>query len=115
MPRFPRCSILPKDAPTFLVTEYGHPHSAAGFENWMRDRCDEAGLPNCSPHGLRKSCSRRLAERVCAVHKIKAITGHKTDAEVRRCIDKADQVRLAHRVLKKLQDSASSPKPANPL
>ncbi len=53
---------LPKDAPAFLLTEYGRPYSAAGFGNWMRDRCDEAGLPNCASHGLRKACARRLAE-----------------------------------------------------
>jgi integrase len=39
---------------TFLVTEYGKPFTAAGFGGWFRDRCDEAGLPRCSAHGLRK-------------------------------------------------------------
>ncbi|WP_461352213.1 tyrosine-type recombinase/integrase [Bradyrhizobium sp. USDA 4454] len=29
---------------TFLVTEQGKPFTAAGFGNWFRDRCDEAGL-----------------------------------------------------------------------
>ena len=29
---------------TFLVTEYGRPFTAAGFGNWFRDRCNEAGL-----------------------------------------------------------------------
>jgi integrase len=105
----------PKDAPTFLRTEYGRPYSAAGFGNWMRDRCNEAGLPNCSSHGLRKACARRLAEAGCTHHEIKAITGHKTDAEVRRYTAKADQVLLAHSAFEKLQDTANNPKPANPL
>ena len=43
------------------------------------------------------------------------VTGHKTDAEVRRYAAKADQVRLAHRALEKLQDTANNPKSANPL
>jgi hypothetical protein len=30
---------------TFLVTARGNPFSAAGFGNWFRDRCHEAGLP----------------------------------------------------------------------
>jgi integrase len=105
----------PKDAPTFLLTEYGRPYSAAGFGNWVRDRCDEAGLPNCASHGLRKACARRLAEAGCTIHQIKAITGHKTDAEVHRYTAKADQVRLAHSAFEKLQDTANNPKPANPL
>lgn len=106
---------LPKDAPAFLLTEYGRPYSAAGFGNWMRERCDEAGLTNCSSHGLRKACARRLAEAGYTHHEIKAITGHKTDAEVRRYTAKADQVLLAHSAFEKLQDTANNPKSANPL
>lgn len=106
---------LPKEAPTFLLTEYGRPYSAAGFGNWMRDRCDEAGLSNCSSHGLRKACARRLAEAGRTHHEIKSITGHKTDAEVRRYTAKADQVLLAHSAFEKLRDTANNPKSANPL
>ena len=43
----------------FLVTEYGKPFTAKGFGNWFRDRCDEAGLPQCTAHGLRKAFLRR--------------------------------------------------------
>jgi hypothetical protein len=39
---------------TLLTTQTGKPFSAAGFGNWFRDRCNEAGLPHCSAHGLRK-------------------------------------------------------------
>jgi hypothetical protein len=36
---------------TFLVTgKGGRPFTAAGFGNWFRDRCDEAGLSHCSAH-----------------------------------------------------------------
>ena len=40
---------------TFLVTKFGKPFTAAGFGNWFRRRCDEAGLPHRSAHGLRKA------------------------------------------------------------
>jgi hypothetical protein len=40
---------------TFLVTQYGKPFTAAGFGGWFRERCDEAGLPHCTAHGLRKA------------------------------------------------------------
>ena len=37
---------------TFLVTDFGKPD---GFGNWFRKRCNEAGLPHCTAHGLRKA------------------------------------------------------------
>jgi hypothetical protein len=40
---------------TFLETEQGKPFTAAGFGNKMREWCDEAGLPQCSAHGLKKA------------------------------------------------------------
>jgi integrase len=40
---------------TFLVTAFGKPFSADGFGNLFREYCDEAGLPDCSSHGLRKA------------------------------------------------------------
>jgi integrase len=47
---------------TFLETEYGKPYTANGFGGWFRDRCDEAGLPHCSAHGLRKAGATIAAE-----------------------------------------------------
>jgi hypothetical protein len=41
---------------------------AGRVRNWFRARCDEAGLPHCSAHGLRKVASLRLAEYGCTVH-----------------------------------------------
>lgn len=40
---------------TFLVTQFGKPFTANGFGNWFRKRCNEAGLPHCTAHGLRKA------------------------------------------------------------
>jgi hypothetical protein len=47
---------------TFLVTKHGKPFTANGFGNWFRDRCDEARLPQCSAHGLRKAGATIAAE-----------------------------------------------------
>jgi integrase len=60
---------------TFLTTAYGRPSSTAGFGNKFRDWCNEAGLPHCSAHGLRKAAAARLAERGATAHEIMAITG----------------------------------------
>ena len=56
---------LPRTNLTFLMTEHGAPFTNAGFGNWWRDRCNEAGLPQCTAHGLRKLATVRLIEAGC--------------------------------------------------
>ena len=84
---------------TFLVTAFGKPFTPAGFGNWFRDRCDDAGLKHCSAHGLRKAGARRLAERGKSGHQIKAVTGHRTLKEVDRYTEAARQKLLAESAL----------------
>jgi len=93
---------------TFLVTEFGKPFTAAGFGNWFRDRCNEAGLPHCSAHGLRKAAARRLAEAGCTEHEIAAITGHRSLREIVRYTKAADQKRLAAAAMQKVKTRTSS-------
>ena len=80
---------------TFLVTWTGAPFTAAGFGNHFRDWCNEAGLPQCSAHGLRKAICRRLAEAGCSSLQIAAITGHKTSRLVDHYTAARDQALLA--------------------
>jgi integrase len=80
---------------TFLATDFGRPFTAAGFGGWFRDRCDEAGLPHCSFHGLRKAAASRLADIGCTPHEIAAITGHASLREIERYTKTADRRRLA--------------------
>jgi integrase len=84
---------------TFLVTNFGKPFSMAGFGNWFRDRCNEAGLPDRSAHGLRKSALTRLAEAGMSTHQIMAISGHKSLSEVERYTRAANQKRLAKQAI----------------
>jgi integrase len=88
---------------TLLTTQTGKPFSAAGFGNWFRDRCNDAGLPHCSAHGLRKAAARRLAEAGCTMHEIAAITGHASLSEVQRYTKAADQARLARAAMDKVK------------
>lgn len=60
---------------TFLVTEWGRPFTAAGFGNWFRARCDEAGLKGLSAHGLRKAGATIAAENGATAHQLMAIFG----------------------------------------
>lgn len=80
---------------TYLVTEYGKPFGKAGFGNKMREWCDEAGLPHCSAHGLRKAIARRMAEGGATQQQIKAVGGWSGDAEVAIYTAAADQERMA--------------------
>jgi site-specific recombinase XerD len=80
---------------TFLVTEQGKPFTAAGFGNWFRDRCDEAGLPNCAAHGLRSAAATRLAEYGATAHQLMAWFGWRTLSEAERYTQEANRKRLA--------------------
>jgi len=90
-------SILaaPSGGLVFLLNEYGRPYSRKGFGNKFRQWCDEAGLPQCSAHGLRKAAARRFAEAGCSNQQIKAWTGHTTDSEVARYTAAASQELLS--------------------
>jgi integrase len=79
----------------FLLSEHGKPFSRKGFGNKFRRWCDEAGLPHCSAHGLRKAAARRFAEAGCSNQHIKAWTGHTTDSEVSRYTAAADRELLS--------------------
>jgi integrase len=88
---------------TFLVTEAGAPFTSAGFGNWFRDRCDQAGVPfGYSAHGLRKAAARRLAEAGCSTLEIMSITGHKTLREVERYTRSVSQETMATGAMAKL-------------
>jgi integrase/recombinase XerD len=88
---------------TFLVTEYGKPFSVAGFGAKFREWCNQAGLPHCSAHGLRKATAARLAERGATPHEIMAITGHRSLGEVERYTRAARKSQLADSAMAKLK------------
>src|SRR5437660_6019595 len=91
---------------TFLTTSGGKPFTAAGFGNWFRDMCSDAGLPKaCSAHGLRKAACRRLAEAGCSEKQIAAISGHSDLREVARYTRAADQARLARKAMEAMRET----------
>jgi integrase len=82
-------------ARAYLVTEFGKPFSAAGFGNWFRERCNEAGLEHCSAHGVRKAGATIAAENGATAHQLKAMFGWRTLKEAERYTKAADEKRLA--------------------
>ena len=60
---------------TFLVTSFGNPFTSNGFGNAMRQWCDQAGLPHCTSHGLRKAGATIAAENGASDLQLMAIFG----------------------------------------
>lgn len=100
----------PDDAEAFLLTAYGKPYTNAGFGNKMREWCDQASLPNCTAHGLRKAMMRRLAERGLANRTLKSVSGHSGDDEVSLYTEAANQAVLADEAIALVAEWESNPK-----
>ncbi|NIX75205.1 site-specific integrase [Microvirga terricola] len=88
---------------TFLVTTFGKPFTAAGFGNKFRDWCDQAGLPHCSAHGMRKAVATRLAEAGASTHQIQAVTGHQSLGMLAPYTRDANKSTLADSAMKLLE------------
>ena len=93
---------------TFLTTQYKRGFAGVSFGHWFRKRCNEAGLPHCSAHGLRKAAARRLADAGASMHEIAAVTGHASLKEVQRYTRGADQRRLARAAIAKVKPRTPS-------
>jgi integrase len=96
---------------TYLVTGFGKPYSKAGFGNAFRDWCDEAGLPQCTAHGLRKAMMRRLSEQKTSQQGIKAVSGHSGDQEVALYVAAANQRAMADDAITSVSDWELSNQP----
>jgi integrase len=94
-------NALPPGQTTFLQTRNGTVRSAAGLGNNMREWCDAVGLSECSSHGLRKACARRLIEAGATPHEMMSVTGHKTLAEAQRYAETFDRSSAADRAMEK--------------
>ena len=95
---------------TFLVTSFNRPFTSNGFGNRFRKWCDEARLPQCSVHGLRKAAAARLAALGCTEQEIMSITGHRTSKEVTRYTRAASQKTRAESALRRLSSERTTTK-----
>lgn len=85
-----------------IVTSYGKPFTIAGLGNKMREWCNEAGLPHCTMHGIRKAVSRRLAEGGASNMQGRSITGQKEDATFAYYAESANRKVMADAVFDKI-------------
>jgi hypothetical protein len=89
-----------------IVTEFGKPFTDAGMGNRMRKWCDDAGLPQCSMHGLRKAMSRQLAETGATDAQGMAVTGHKNPKTFAKYRARANRKALADHAVSNLGELA---------
>ena len=80
---------------TFLINDLGRPFTIDGLGNKMRQWCDEAGLPQCSMHGLRKAGATIAADNGATDSQLMAIFGWTTRKQTAHYTKKADRRRLA--------------------
>lgn len=102
--------LVPAGQMTFLQSRYGRPFTKESLGNRFREWCDEAGLPQCSLHGLRKLMAVRLAEAGCSAPEIAAVTGHKSLREVQRYIRAAEQKTLSGSAMERIGGTAGEQK-----
>ena len=77
------------------MTNFGQPFSIKGFGNKFRDWCDEAGLPHCSAHGIRKADASTAAEEGATTHQLMSMFGWKSVQEVERYTREAKRKKVA--------------------
>lgn len=82
-------------ADALIITQHGKPYTRNGLTHKMREWCDQAGLPQCTAHGLRKALTRRSAELGTSQQGLKALGQWSQDREVAIYAASANQKRLA--------------------
>lgn len=80
---------------TFLMTDFRRPFTVAGFGNRFRSWCDEAGLPHCSAHGLRKAGATLAAENGASDRALMAIFGWSSESQATPYTRRANRKKLA--------------------
>ena len=87
---------------TLLETEYKKPFTANGFGGWFRDRCNEAGLPQCTAHGLKKAGATLAAENGATTSQLMAMFDWTTISQAEVYTRAAEQKRLAGEGMSKI-------------
>jgi site-specific recombinase XerD len=104
IPYFPELKAIVEATPeagedVFFVKPDGTPYTKESFGNWFSDRCTDAGLPQCSAHGLRKAFVVEMIRRRYTAQQIMAMTGHKTQKEFDRYAREFLRAQAAEQIL----------------
>jgi integrase len=94
-----------RTAAVILTSPQGRPWTAPHLSREMTKRLRALGLADITVHGLRKLAATRLADAGCTLHEIAAVTGHRTLAMLQLYTASADQERLAHSAVERLENA----------
>lgn len=97
---------------TYLVTEFGKPFSVAGFGNKFREWCDQAELPHCTAHGIRKHGATTAADNGATTHQLMAMFGWDSVKQAEIYTRKANKTRLAKAAMHLMAAPAENEKSA---
>lgn len=90
-----------------IITSFGKAFTDKELSQRFSKWCIQAGLKNCSAHGLRKAMARRMAENRATNREMRSITQHSGDAELEVYTRAVDQKLLADKTIQSLSDSYS--------
>ena len=98
-----------------VVTQFGKPFSVGGLGNRFRKWADDAGLPHCTIHGLRKALARRAAETGSTDAEGQSVTGHKKADTFIGYRKKAERNAMSDKVMDRIEalelSNHSDPRP----
>jgi integrase len=94
---------------TFLVTSHGASFSPKGFGGWFRERCDEAGLPGCTAHGLRKVGATIAADAGASDRQLMALFDWTSERQATTYTAGADKKKLAGEAARMIEQRMSLP------
>lgn len=73
--------LVPRNQMAFVQSSLGKPYSGKVLGYMMRDWCDEAELPHCTAHGLRKALATEAAEGGATGSQLMAMFGWTTTGQ----------------------------------
>jgi integrase len=88
-------AVSPCGSLTFLETAQGKPFTPAGFGNWFRERCNQAALPHCTAHGLKKAGATLAAENGATASQLMSMFDWSTISQAEVYTRAADRKRMA--------------------
>ena len=88
----------------YLVNDNGVPFTINGLGNKFRDWCNDAGLPQCSAHGLRKAAAVALAESGATAPEMCAIFGWSKLETAEIYIRQANKAKMSSNAIQRLDE-----------
>jgi integrase len=101
-------AATPTGINTFLVNDYGKPFADAGMGNKMREWCDQAGLPECTAHGLKKIAATLCAEAGATDRQMMALFDWTSERQANTYTEAASRRRMAAEAGKILGDAMAA-------